>query len=52
MDIKMLGGAADALVDRLRSDGYSDEMVRNARWVLGNFAKDTQNKCLIPALTP
>ena len=39
MDIKMLGGAADALVDRLRSDGYSDEMVRNARWVLGNFAK-------------
>lgn len=39
MDIKMLGGAADALVDRLGSDGYSGEMVRNARWVLGNFAK-------------
>ncbi len=38
MDIKCLEGAVGALLERLRSDGYSDEMVRNAKWVLGIFA--------------
>lgn len=31
--------AVGALLKRLRSDGYSDEMVKNAEWILGVFAK-------------
>lgn len=38
MDIKDLKGAVGAMLARLRADGYSEEMVRNAEWVLGIFA--------------
>ena len=39
MNIEYLGDAVDALIGRMSSDGYSAEMVKNARWVLGNFEK-------------
>ena len=39
MDIRDLKGAVDAMLARPRVDGYSEEMVRNAGWILGNFAK-------------
>ena len=39
MDIMQLGAAIDELLERLRADGYSEEMLKNSEWVLRHFRK-------------
>lgn len=39
MDIMQLGTTIDELLERLRADGYSEEMVRNSEWILRHFRK-------------
>lgn len=39
MDAELLKSQIPELIGRLEQDGYSDEMVQNARWVLGRFRK-------------
>lgn len=39
MDATLLKSHIPRLIERLEEDGYSAEMVQNARWVLGHFAK-------------
>ena len=39
MDIMQLGTAIDEMLERLRADGYSEEMVKNSKWILRHFRK-------------